>query len=326
MTQAIPAIVALRPPSGWLPSSVPPPPVGSSLQLQVGSGPAGELLAQGPQGLELPLPAGSAKPGDLLLMRVITTEPRLQLQLLEHRPAGSQAQAAAPAADADSTPALRSDQAWLQCLHLGSLPASGNAPAAVAAQWRSRVLAELLRGAPGLPQPALPAPVAGEPALLPAPPLYPLLGWLQAPVLLRLLATDVPVWQLPAEDEGMAGTAGDAPQDSGSGLRLQLSLTLDGEPLDLLLQWQHGLLLYVAADSAALLDRLRLLLPRIGTRLAAIPLPLRYCRFGRHVPGGQGAASLAKQGLAHSSAATLFRAAAEIVALIQAEPGVVTGT
>lgn len=321
MTSPIPALLALRPLAQW-PAGLPPrpPALGQSLQLQIGSGAVGELLAHGPQGLLFTLPAGSARPGDLLLVRVVATEPQVELQLIEHlaQPPGRSLLGAGEAAD--SMPALRSDQAWLQRLHLGQTAAE-SLPMALAAQWRNRVLAEVLRHPP----PVLPAGGGAErlAEFAAAPlPLFPLPGWPQLTLLLRLLSPAPPAWPHAADDPVLGGEADAAApaEDERQGLRLQLSLTLEGVTLQLLLQWQHGLLLYFAAEAPPVLQALRQRLPQIASALASIPVPLRYCLFGRRLPAGQRGAARPSQGLAHSSSAALFRAAAEIVAVLQREP------
>jgi len=339
MLNPITALVALRPLDSRPAGQAHPQPPGEALQ--PGSGVAAERLTQGAQGL--PLPVGSARTGDLLLMQVVATQPQIELQLLEHRPAalavgwrGAGDSGGAVGLE-EATPALRSDQAWLQRLHLGAVPATA-ALAALAAQWRSRVQAELLRN---LPAPDLPRAAGGGPGaamasgigtatpaelLALAAPLYSLPGWNQMPVLLRLLSPAAPAWphladELPPGGEGEA----DAPfAKQGAelaaeldGLRLQLSLTLVGDVVHVLLQWQHGLLLYFAAESASALQRLRQQLPQLASALASVPLPLRYCLFGHSLPIGQRPALRPGHGLVHSSSVALFRAAAEIVAVLQ---------
>lgn len=318
MTKPIPALFSLRPllplPSGASPRL---PTLGQALPLQIGLGPSGELLAQGPQGLVFTLPAGSARVGDLLLMRVVATQPQIELQLIEHQ--------AVPAArlrldegdSLDSMPSQRPDQAQLQRLQLGRAAAE-TLPATLATQWRSRVLAEVLRHPADTPLLTGLAGHAAETAGTLAP-LYPMPGWQQLSILLRLLSPSAPAWPQVAEEllaaDADAGAAGEE-----QGLRLQLSLTLEGESLQLLLQWQHGLLLYFVTESAEMLQALRQRLPQIASVLASIPMPLRYCLFARQMPAGQRPALRPSQGLAHTSSAALFRAAAEIVAVLQREP------
>lgn len=319
MTKPIPALFSLRPllplPSGAAPRL---PMLGQALPLQIGVGPDGELLAQGPQGLLFTLPAGSARVGDLLLMRVVATQPQIELQLIEHQSLPTARLRADEGDGLDAMPSLRPDQAQLQRLQLGR-GASETLPATLAAQWRSRVLAEVLR------HPAEAALLPGlggnrsEPTSALAP-LYPMPGWQQLTILLRLLSPTAPAWPQLA-DELLAPGEGDAgDQAEEQGLRLQLSLTLEGESLQLLLQWQHGLLLYFVTESLPMLQALRLRLPQIASVLASIPMPLRYCLFARQLPAGQRPAARPSQGLAHTSSAALFRAAAEIVAVLQREP------
>jgi len=321
MTQPIPALLALRPTAQW-PGGLPPRPLplGEPLQLRIGSGAVGELLAHGPQGLLFTLPPGSARPGDVLLVRVLSIEPQIELQLIEHRPQTAGRSIPGSSDPADAMPALRPDQAWLQRLHLGP-GAVESLPIALATQWRQRVLAGVLRQPP--PTALLAASGAehvAEAASAPLP-LYPLPGWPQLTLLLRLLSPAAPAWPQATDDAALASdTEAAAQAQEQQGLRLQLSVTLEGETVQLLLQWQHGLLLYFVTESLPLLQALRQRLPQIALALASIPMPVRYCLFGRQIPAGQRPAARPSQGLAHTSSAALFRAAAEIVAVLQREP------
>lgn len=330
MANSIPTISALRPVLAWqgqpLSSSSSPANVGELLRLTVTAGPQGELLARNEQGLLVNVPSGAAAIGDVLVLRVLAIEPRLELQLLERR---SGAVAAGTAAQVQALPedtaALRTDQAWLQQRFHGVRQAAvQELPAVVAAQWRGRVLAALLRG--GVEQaPALPgAPAQEGTAARPGGEAIPLQGWQGQALQLRLLNPQAAVWPSPEQEEEAPPRqpaepeAESAPDESGEGLRLGLILSLHGDWVQVVLQWQHGLLLHFSADQPETLQILRGLMPRIAAALAAVPLRLRHCQLSSKPPAVPPLPQAQQShGLAHSSSGALFRAAAEIAKVLQ---------
>lgn len=333
MSTAVPAIAALRPILAWqAPVGAPPSAtVGELLRLTVAAGPQGELQARNAQGLLLNVPPGAAAAGDVLLLRVLATQPKLELQMLERRGAEAAAAAAEPATAGgqEDTAALRTDQAWLQQRFNGAgLASGGGLPASLAAQWRGRVLAEVLRAKlPELPGP--PAAAASAERAAGQEPFH-LQGWNGQALLLRVLSPQMAVWPLlEREDEaqqapqqqhhaepGAEQQAG--PEEPGEGLRLGLILSLNGDWVQVVMQWQQGLLLHFSADKPETLQALRALMPRIAAALAAVPLPLRHCQLSSKPPAvpplPQGQQS---HGLAHTSSGALFRAGAEIASVLQ---------
>ena len=330
MANSIPTISALRPVLAWqgqpLSSSSSPASVGELLRLTVTAGPQGELLARNEQGLLVNVPSGAAAIGDLLVLRVLATEPRLELQLLERR-SGAAGTPAPAQAQPEDTAALRTDQAWLQQRFHGVRQAAQELPAAVAAQWRGRVLAAVLRG--GVEQaPTLSGVPAHEGAVARSGgEAIPLQGWQGQALQLRLLNPQAAVWPLPAQEEEApprqpaepeAESAPDESGESGEGLRLGLILSLHGDWVQVVLQWQHGLLLHFSADQAETLQILRGLMPRIAAALAAVPLRLRHCQLSSKPPAVPPLPQAQQShGLAHSSSGALFRAAAEIAKVLQ---------
>lgn len=329
MSTAVPAIAALRPILAWqAPVGAPPTAtVGELLRMIVAAGPQGELQARNEQGLLLNVPPGAAAAGDVLLLRVLATQPKLELQMLERRSADAAGANVPAAAGQEDTAALRPDQAWLQQRFNGARQMSGSAlPASLAAQWRGRVLAEVLRSnLPEQPGPqAAAAPAEGAARLEP----FHLQGWNGQALLLRLLSPQMAGWpSLEREDEALqqqpphrhAESEQHAGSDEpGEGLRLGLILSLNGDWVQVVMQWQQGLLLHFSADKPETLQALRALMPRIAAALAAVPLPLRHCQLSSKPPAApplpQGQQS---QGLAHTSSGALFRAGAEIASVLQ---------
>lgn len=317
MPAAIAAVNALRPIDAQLQHGAGrQPQLGQTLRLLIQLGPRGELVAADASGLKLVLPPGSAAPGELLLLRVLAQQPRLELQRLPSPAAPAAAPAALPVA-APQPPltdgagdealwqfaALRPDQAWLQrqqMLRAGGLPAS------VAARWRAHALAELQAAPP--PAGAL-AGAAG----------VQLLGWLGQALWLRLLVAQPSLWPpLPPlpDEEGTASASGAAGANEEADLCLELPFA--GDWLRVLLHWRRGLLLHFSAGQAQTLQRLRERLPRIAAALAAVPLQLRQCRLSLQPPLLHDAGPRrAAQALAAAGSPALLRAAAEIVHLLQ---------
>ncbi|QPF74182.1 hypothetical protein G8A07_15505 [Roseateles sp. DAIF2] len=324
MSSPIQAIVPLRPvmhagqgQSGA--SSGPAVQVGDTLRLTVAAGAQGQLQALNEQGVLLAnIAPGSAQVGDVLLLRVLATQPRLELQMLERQPtqAGTAGQPASAALEESG--ALRTDQAWLLAQRLHSARATVapemTAPASLALQWRGRLLAEAAQGPSAAPEQAT--------ASLHLP------GWNGHNLQLRLLTPPTAAW-LPHPDEPAArdeeSSGGRQPphpepedQQQGEGLRLGLILSLGGEWVQVVLQWQQGLLLHFSAEKAETLQALRGLMPRISAALAAVPLPLRHCQLSSRPPAVPPLPrERLSQGLAHGSSGALFRAAAEVAGVLQ---------
>ncbi len=296
---AIAAVTAIRPVLSWHPdTAMPPRQVGELLRLLVEQDAQGQLLGQHGSGLLLRLPPGTALPGDQLLLRVLSTQPRVELALIEHRqhrPAGDSA------ATEGEMAALRCDQAWQLQLRLPS----SLSPAALAMQWRSRVLAD----APPL---ALPGP-AVEPTLVQHQPPTQLLGWNAQALLLRLIQVPQQGW-LPDGGDG----AGD-PADAGDGvLALTVHLSFQGGWVQLLLKWQQGLWMQLSAEKPQTLQALRALMPRIAAALAGVPMALRHCQLSsRLIAVNAPRAGTQTLNGAQGSSGPLFRAAAEIVWVLQ---------
>lgn len=340
MAQTVPIIAALRPVQAWQAQQpglpVPTlPQVGELLRLTVTSGSQGQLLAGNAQGVLMGLSPGTAAVGDELLMRVLATQPRLELQMVERR-GGTVPQASSSALPED-TAALRTDQAWMQQRFQGARAALAQGlPATVAAQWRGRVLAEVMRGGGGgststtAVEPPVPAAAAasleGAAAPRPGGEAIALQGWQGQALLLRLLSPQGPALPLPGceTEEAPPRQPGDqeaeafSPEEPGEGLRLGLILSLNGDWVQVVLQWQQGLLLHVSADKPATLQMLRGLMPRIAAALAAVPLRLRHCQLSSQPPAAPPLPQAQQShGLAHSSSGALFRAAAEIAKVLQ---------
>lgn len=286
--------------------------VGELLRLRVTRAPQGMLMGSDESGLQLQLPPDAALPGEVLLLRVLARQPRLELQVLQRE---SAAPAPLPGGEGEWTSAaMRPDQAWLQRWHISR---SAELPSNLAAQWRARALAQQLR------QPeALPGQVLGPEAMLAAhaAPIQ-LPGWMGQALWLRLLSPLPELWHPLDAEESTADDADSSRGEDGeghSGLRLCLNLRLDGAWLLVLLQWRHGLLLHFSAQRQDTLQGLRERLPRIAAALAAVPLQLRHCSLSLRQPALLDAsASQRAQGLAQAGSQVLFRAAAELVSVLQ---------
>lgn len=324
------AVVAPRRIEAQAQGSTRQPLPGELLRLRVSQGPLGELLASDEAGLRLQLPAGTASPGEWVSMRVLGGLPRLALQRLPEgalvAPPTEEAAPPAPGLAGEDDwryAALRPDRAWLQRRQQGL---EARQPASVAAQWRSRALAEQLRLgmaeeggllAPGAASLAQRAAEHGAALQLP--------GWGGQVLWMRLMAP-LPQWG-PAPGRPGPGSKEEAgadglPPEDDAGLCLSLNLRFGRGWLMLLLQWRQGLLLHFVLETPEAVQALRQRLPAVARRLAAVPLRLRHCRLGLVPPLlPEAAAAQRALGLARSSSASLFRAAAEIAQLLQEEPG-----
>jgi hypothetical protein len=306
MSAPIPALTPLRPIEAWLrQAGGREAQVGELLRLRVALTAEGGLLGETEEGLQVGLPPGLGRPGDLLLMRVLAREPRLQLQLMQRE--------AVADAEADELPggdwgwrALRPDQGRLQRWHLDQ---DARLPAQVGAQWRSQLLSEQLRAAQG---PAGQAPGSESPWAAHAAPVQ-LVGWL-SPL--------SGFWPLPPRQDDAGRAGGNALMEAGvqdDGVCLCLNLDTPEGWVLVLLQWHHGLLLHCCAERAEALPWMRARLPAVARALAAVPLRLRHCSLGLHPPPLPEAGPAQRaQGLASAASLPLFRAAAEIARLLQA--------
>ncbi|MGN6826396.1 hypothetical protein [Paucibacter sp. M5-1] len=300
---AIAAVSAVRPVLSWhADTAMPPRQVGELLRLLVEQDAQGQLLGQHGSGLLMRLPPGTAMPGDQLLLQVLSTQPKLELALIEHRP---QRPAGESAVAEGELAALRSDQAWQLQLRLPS----ALSPAALAMQWRSRVLADASRL-------GLPSPVVAEPAQPQGlqPPPTQVLGWNAQALLLRLIQAPPQGWLLPDGGDEVG-----EPADAGDGvLALTVHLSFQGGWVQLLLKWQQGLWLQLSAEKLPTLQSLRALMPRIAAALAGVPLALRHCQLSSRLIAVD-APRAGTQTLhgAQGSSGPLFRAAAEIVWVLQ---------
>lgn len=141
-------------------------PVEPLLRLRVAAAFDGGLLARGPEGQQVQIPASALagqrwEPGQLLLVRVVATTPQLQLAVLgpaEETPASSPAPPRSagggePSRPQAQPPALQPDQAGIHRLLLAPLQVP-----ALAAQWRNLVLAQLRQATSGQ-SPAAPSPM-----------------------------------------------------------------------------------------------------------------------------------------------------------------------
>lgn len=309
MSAPIPALSSLRPIAAEpRRAGVREAQVGELLRLRVALAADGGLLGEGEDGLQLGLPPGLARSGDLLLLRVLTREPRLELELLQREAVPAVAAGPASGDDEWGWRALRPDQGRLQRWHQNQ---DARLPAQMAVQWRAQALAEQLRVLPG---PALQALSAEAVLAAHAAPLQ-LAGWAAQGLWLRLLAPLAGFWP-PAGEEDVASEAEAASSEGGLCLSLSL-LTAQGWVL-LLLQWRHGLLLHLCAESADALPWLRARMPAVARALAAVPVRIRHCSLGlRQPPLAEAGPGQRAQGLAAAASQPLFRAAAEVVRVLQ---------
>ncbi|MFT7772951.1 hypothetical protein [Roseateles sp.] len=316
MNSPIPALRPLRPIEAWpRQAGGREAQVGELLRLRVAQTADGGLLGDAQDGLQLGLPAGLARPGDTLLLRVLSREPRLELQLLQREPARDAAPEEAPG-DEWGWRALRPDQGRLQRWHLNQ---DARLPAQVAVQWRAQLLADQLRA------PQSPVGHALGPESLLAAHAAPvqLTGWLGQMLWLRLLSPLNGFWPAAAghDDAAHDGSSAQAEVAEG-GVCLSLNLSTPEGWVLVLLQWRHGLLLHCCVERAEALPWLRARLPAVARALAAVPLRLRHCSLGLRPPPLPDAGPAQRaQGLASAASQPLFRAAAEIARVLQAQAG-----
>jgi len=316
MNATIPALSPLRPVDAWLhQAGGREAQVGELLRLRVALAAEGGLLGETEDGLQVGLPPGLGRPGDLLLMRVLSREPRLQLQLMQREAVSDAAPDELPGGDWGLR-ALRPDQGRLQRWHLDQ---DARQPA-LAGQWRSQLLSEQLRAPQGL---AGQMPGPEPPWAAHAAPVQ-LVGWLGQLLWLRLLGPLSGFWPLPAVRDDVGREGGDALMEPGvqeDGACLCLNLDTPEGWVLVLMQWHHGLLLHCCAERAEALPWMRARLPAVARALAAMPLRLRHCSLGlRPPPLPEAGPAQRAQALASAASLPLFRAAAEIARLLQVQP------
>lgn len=316
MNAPIPALTPLRPVDAWFQQAGGrEAQVGELLRLRVALATEGGLLGETDDGLQVGLPPGLGRPGDLLLMKVLAREPRLQLQLMQREAVADAAPDELPGGDWGLR-ALRPDQGRLLRWQLDQ---DARLPDQVAAQWRSRLLSEQLRAPQGT---AGPVPAAESPWAAHAAPVQ-LVGWLGQLLWLRLLNPLSGFWPLPAGPDDAGREGGDALAEAGvqqDGVCLCLNLDTPEGWVLVLLQWHHGLLLHCCAERAEALPWMRARLPAVARALAAVPLRLRHCSLGLRPPPLPDAGPAQRaQGLASAASLPLFRAAAEIARLLQVQ-------
>lgn len=316
MNSPIPALRPLLPVEAWFhQAGGREAQIGELLRLRVALTAEGGLLGETGDGLQVGLPPGLGRPGDLLLMKVLAREPRLQLQLMQRDAVADAEPDEAPGGDWGWR-ALRPDQGRLLRWHLEQ---DARLPAQVAAQWRSQLLSEQLRAPQGT---AGPAPGSESPWAAHAAPVQ-LVGWLGQMLWLRLLSPLSGFWPLAAGRDEAGREGGDALMEAGAqdeAVCLCLNLDTPEGWVLVLLQWRDGLLLHCCAERAEALPWMRARLPAVARALAAVPLRLRHCSLGlRPPPLPEAGPAQRAHGLAAAASLPLFRAAAEIARLLQVQ-------
>jgi hypothetical protein len=303
------------------------PATGETIEFTFEMAAADELIATNAEGVQFKLAglgslAADLTAGDVLLMKVLATSPRLELVLFDTaaRP-GAQARASAVPADRSGMPAFENEQAAMrpdQVAWLRQMVWRPPDTASMATSWRALMLGQLERQAaqrePGI-----------DPWTLAA------FAWGGLRVKLRVLPPD-PDAKPPTRYRDAAPLT----------LRIVLALPrLGGVTVQLQLA-ADGVLLDLAAEHAEALQPLRNLMPTIVAALARIDLRVLRCRLARGLPNGiswNPAARPAITSPTTSASATpaaaarspqarippetalspiLFRAAAEVVAVLSA--------
>lgn len=263
-----------------------------------------DLMVRTDDGLILRL-AGLAQqarklsPGDVLMLRVLATEPQLELELF-----GTYGPRQRESGGGDGTPAaFRLDQAVMRQVSM-QLPE----PAELAARWRRQVLsgsALALQGQAGV-MAALP----GTDAVLEGPGavsdrgFYPVYAWGGVPALISAVPS-------PSDDK----RAPHRPRAMTQGLRLDMVLPGLGRVSIKLYGSAAGIQLEIEVDRAETVPVIREAMPAIAAALARSELPLQRVGISQGRASGvvlagpaEGAASLSP---------VLFRAVAEVaVALL----------
>jgi hypothetical protein len=337
--ERIAAIGAVPPAGSVIGTAARRPATGETIELVFEAAVADEVLASTVDGVPLKL-AGlgtlgrDLTAGDVLLVKVLTTTPQLEVALFDTAPRASYL------FEAEQT-AMRPDQvAWLR--QVVWRPPN---PAAMASAWRGRLLSQVQRQAPQ-PDPEDEAP-AGNAAAAAAPLLNEAMAnpfakplSLADPWLLIAYAWGglrVMLRALPADPDPDHGAPLHQREPAPLALRVMLELPgLGGVTLQFQLT-ADGVLLDLAAERAEALQPLRNLLPEIVAALARAKLRVLRCRLARGLPNGTpwnpavrpaAGARLPARTLQPGAAPDavlpllLFRAAAEVVALLCAAPQV----
>ncbi|HSD40219.1 MAG TPA: flagellar hook-length control protein FliK [Rhodocyclaceae bacterium] len=290
--------------------------VGDDLLVSAGDGRTLRLTGLANLGQEL-------SEGDVLLVRVLSSMPNLELELFgsltrQGRPTGQPMPAAEPAS-------MRFDQAALRQVSWRAPD-----PAVLATSWRALVHGQLrgqLHGqfhAEGL-QAGATGLVSGAYLSHASDPgreivsgnframerwAFPVYAWGGMPMMLRLVSAD-------QEEEEQR-----APRERPRSLALRLDLDLPGlGRVALQVQWiTGGIQLSLAVADPAALEPLRDLLPEMTKALARAGLRLLRCRLSQGLPGFDAAPSALPQGAAAAVPPGLFRAAAEVVVALIGNP------
>jgi len=263
--------------------------------------------------------------GDVLMVQVQATEPRLELSLFDviARPAAARPPALGPVPAPPqefSLSAMRPDQLVLRQLSW-RLPE----PAALAMQWRLLVLAAVAQpasaphGAGVSTGPLAEPPAAGSPRdgmssspFLPAPDrwLYPAYAWGGLHAMLRVLEPD-----------------GDAPSPRrrparALALRLEVDVPGIGRLAVLVQLLNDGVDLLMFVEDAAALPLVREVLPVLSSAFSLAGLTLARCRLLHGEPAAARSPVLMNPATPMPAAArlspVLFRAAAEVVVVLSA--------
>ena len=256
--------------------------------------------------LRMPAPGAWAQGlsvGDLVWMRVLATEPSLELEFVAPRPAGAPGTAVSP----DELPAMRLDQAALR-IHQWKLPS----PVELAAAWRVILTSRHMDlGLQGLAlqqrQPlALPGPHTNAAAPAPQEQAEPghwsfhLYAWGGMSVALRVAAKSL--WERRRPPRAA---------EEAQGIEVALSLPQGGGPITVqLLCVRGGLAMALVPRQPQVLPLLRELMPELAAALGRLGTPLVKVQLGTPL------APLPAGGLAYrpgASSALLLQAVAEVV-------------
>lgn len=292
------------------------PAQGDTVQLKLDKTEGDDLLVTADDGVPLRLAglarlAGELVPGDMLLMRVLSTTPRLTLSLIDTlgRPPAANNTAGGGAGFAPEASSMRTDQ-----LALRQIAWPQPAPENLATAWRTQVLASFEQKAPppaaGLPlsllaaaeyQAKSPNDTAGTPSTTDRW-LFPAFGWDGSPVQLRLIDADPEQPRTPRRQRAVAlRLEFDLP---GFG-RASAQIRLTGVEVDLEL----------AVDDNAV-QLVRDSLPAVAVALSRINLRIHGCRVLRSNGNDYVAPSWSPSDVVlirQALTPTLFRAGAEIM-------------
>ena len=242
--------------------------------------------------------------GDMVWMRVLATEPSLELEFVAPRPAAS-----GTAASPDELPAMRLDQAALRA-YQWKLPS----PTELAAAWRviltSRHMDLGLQGLALLERQPLALPGPHTVPGAPAPPergepghwSFHLYAWGGMSVTLRVAAA--PLWERRKPQSREEG-----PQ----GIEVALALPQAGPITVQLLRVGGGLAMALMPRDPQVLPLLRELMPEVATALGRMGVPLVKVQLGKPL------APLPPGGLSYrpdASSSLLLHAMAEVVSCV----------